>query len=108
MSDLLKFARIQKNEDFIVRVTAAMLIRAREIGAWDMSAGQRQFVTYITDNPLFAVPAMVTAVAVNPTIIANVEIANGVADATAVPDGDIQFAVNEALFPVADKLYPAS
>lgn len=106
MSNLLKFARIQQNEEFVSRVSAATLIRAREIGAWEMTDGQRAFITYVTDNPLVSVPAMVIAVATNTSVINNVNIADGVADAAEVPDGDIQFAVNENMFTVADKMFP--
>jgi len=106
MSNLLKFARIQQNSDFVSRVAAATLIRARDIAGWELTTGQRSFITYVTGNPLVSVPDMVIAVATNAAVIGNVEIANGEADAVNVPDADIQFAVNENMFTVADKMFP--
>lgn len=108
MSDLLKFAKIQKDEDFVARVSAAMLIHAREISGWDLSVPSRDMMVYVQGNPLVPVSDMVLTVAINPDVIADVDIAHGVADATEVKDTDIQFVVNSEWDNVAARAFPAA
>ena len=108
MSDLLKFALVQRDDDFISRVAAAMLIHARYIHGTDVSVPSRDMGLYVEANPLVSIPEMVLSVAVNGTVIGNVDVARGVADASAVPDTDIQYVVGAEWEAVAEKAFPAS
>jgi len=108
MSNLLKFAKVQKNEDFISRVSAAMLIQARYLDATDadLSVPAQQLVEYVQANPMVPVPDMVLTAAVNGTVVSKVNIALGVADATEVPDTDIEYVVGAEWSNVAARVFP--
>lgn len=107
MSDLLKFALVQRDETFVQRVSAAMLIYARYIDGNDMSVESKNMVDYVMENPLVPVREMVLTVAVNGTVTSKVSVAKGVADASGVPDTDITYVVESQWNVVAAKAFPA-
>jgi hypothetical protein len=105
MSNLLKFARLRDDREFVWRVAAAMSIRAQEIEAWDLDANQRALVEWVLNNPLTTPYAMLNQLAINPGILAQVSMEAGVIDASAVPDDDIQYVVNDRWITVAAAMF---
>lgn len=107
MSQLLKYARARDDQDFVWRIAAAMMVKAQEIEKWELTPESRQLVTFVIENPMEAVPAMVNHVSTNPAIAENVDVSNGTVNTSAVPDGDIQFVVGDKWDRVAETVYQA-
>ena len=104
MSDLLKYARAKDDQTFVWRIAAAMMVRAQETEFWDLPTNSRSLVNWVLNNPMVAPQEMINHVSTNPSIAANVSVANGI-DTSGVPDGDIQFVVNEKWERVADGMF---
>lgn len=107
MSNLLKFARARDDRNFIWRIAAAMMVRAQETEFWDLDTNSRSLVNWTLNNPMVAPAEMVNHLSTNTTIAANVDVTATV-DTSAVPDGDIQFVVNERWSAVANSMFANS
>lgn len=105
MSDLLKFARARDDQEFVWRIAAAMMVRAQETEFWDLPVNERSLVNWTLNNPMTAPPFMVNHVSTNASIAANVVAENGAISTSAVPDGDIQFVVNDKWARVANSMF---
>lgn len=106
MSELLKYARIRDDEEFRLRVAAAMQLRVEEMRAWDLTPRTKALIDWVDDHPLEAPDKMLAACVVNPTIAQNVEM-DGLAIRTdLVPDDDIKFVVADQWEAVGARLFP--
>jgi hypothetical protein len=105
MSNLLKFARAKDDQAFVWRIAAAMMVRAQETEFWDLPTNSRSLVNWTLNNPMIAPPEMVNHVSTSPAIAANVVMTGVAVDTSGVPDGDIQFVVNEKWSRVADAMF---
>lgn len=105
MSDLLKYARARDDQDFIWRIAAAMMVRAQETEFWDLPVNERSLVNWTLNNPMTAPPFMINHVSTNSSIATNITVENGTVTTSGVPDGDIQFVVNEKWARVANSMF---
>lgn len=105
MSDLLKYARARDDAEFVARIAAAMTVRAQEIELYELDPPSRALCAWVLHNPMECVDRMVAHVSTSPGIAANVTVTAGAVNASAVPDGDIQYTVNEKWDAVARYLY---
>ena len=108
MSDLLKYARARDDQEFVWRIAAAMMVRAQETEFWDLPVNERSLVNWTLNNPMTAPPSMVNHISTNPAIAANIVTENGGVVTSGVPDGDIQFAVNEKWGRVSNSMFSES
>lgn len=104
MSDLLKYARARDDQNFVWRISAAMMVRAQEMEFWDLATNSRSLVNWVLNNPMVCPAEMLNHVSTNPAIAANVNVESGV-DTSGVPDADLQFVVNEKWDRVADSMF---
>lgn len=105
MSDLLKYARARDDQDFIWRIAAAMMVRAQETEFWDLPVNERSLVNWTLNNPMTAPAFMINHVSTNSSIAANITVENGTVTTSGIPDGDIQFVVNEKWARVANSMF---
>lgn len=109
MSELLKFARIRNDVEFVSRVGAAMSLHAQAIepdGSLTNSA--RLLVNWVLDNPLEVPWPMLAQVITNGTVAENVTLENDVITGANVPDNDIKYVVGATWNTVADLIYSPS
>jgi hypothetical protein len=109
MSKLLQTARAMDDQNFVWRVTAAMLVKADYvINAPDgQSVEALELADWVLDNPMVPVPEMNALVAVNGTVADKVVVDNnGLVNTMGIADGDIQYVVDSKWETVAAKRYP--
>lgn len=105
MSDLLKYARARDDQEFVWRIAAAMMVRAQETEFWEVTVNERSLINWVLNNPMAVPQTMVSHVATNATIAAGVVIENSAVDTSGIPDGDIQYVVNDKWARVANSLF---
>ncbi|QWY82776.1 hypothetical protein PP641_gp036 [Arthrobacter phage SilentRX] len=105
-SDLLKMGRVIGYEPFVTRVRAAVLQYASTYNLGGTTETEpKNFAIYILKNPMFEERSMTALVAADPTVLAQVQIVDGVADTTALTDAAIKAVVSARWNLVAAK-YP--
>lgn len=95
MSNLLRMARSRDDEEFILRVGAALTVHAQTLDKeLNLSVASRALVDWVLANPMTAMDKVYAFVSTVPAIAAKIELIDGRVNTAAVTDDEIIAAIS--------------
>lgn len=102
----LKIARAKDDEDFVLRIAAALTIKAQYQSEFVLEPASRAMTDWVLDHPMEPIPRMVAFVSTNGTVAGKLQLVDNAIITAEVPDSDIEYVVGDKWDTVARLQFP--